>query len=288
MKVKVIGGGLAGCESAYQLLKRGINVDMYEMRGVKSTPCHKTDGLAELVCSNSLKAQSLDNASGLLKYELARLDSLILKCAYKTDVPAGGALAVDREKFSALVREELDKFDGFRLIREEVCDIDEDSPTVIATGPLTADALSRDIEKKFGGALHFYDATAPVVAADSVDYEKTFSQSRYGKGDGDYVNCPLTKAEYETFVSELLKAERAELHEFEKREIFEGCMPVEVMAARGKDTLRYGMLKPVGLETEGVRPYAVLQLRRENAAGTSLGLVGFQTNLKFGEHKMVF
>ncbi len=290
MKVKVIGGGLAGCESAYQLLKRGINVDMYEMRGVKSTPCHKTDGLAELVCSNSLKAQSLDNASGLLKYELARLDSLILKCAYKTDVPAGGALAVDREKFSALVREKLDKFDGFRLIREEVCDIDEDSPTVIATGPLTSDSLSESIKKIVGAnRLHFFDAVAPIIDAQSVDYTKAFFAGRYGKGGEDYLNCAMNKEEYLRFYSELINAERASLKDFEIN-VFERCMPIEIMASRGEDTMRYGPLRPVGIRNpyKDERPYAVVQLRKEDASGSAYNIVGFQTNLKFGEQKRVF
>lgn len=285
--IRVVGAGLAGCEAAYRLARLGEEVELVEMKPARRTPAHTGDGFAELVCSNSLKSEDIwGNACGLLKEELRRLGSLTMEAAEKTRVPAGGTLAVDREKFSVYITEKIRSCGKIRVVCEEAEELP--SAGIIATGPLTADALSRDIEKKFGGALHFYDATAPVVAADSVDYEKTFSQSRYGKGDGDYVNCPLTKAEYETFVSELLKAERAELHEFEKREIFEGCMPVEVMAARGKDTLRYGMLKPVGLETEGVRPYAVLQLRRENAAGTSLGLVGFQTNLKFGEQKRVF
>lgn len=289
-KVKIIGGGLAGCECAYQLLKRGCDVDMYEMRGVKNTPCHSTDKLAELVCSNSLKAQSLDNASGLLKYELARLDSLLLKCAYKCDVPAGGALAVDREKFSSLVESELKKFDGFRLIREEVKEIDPSEPTVIATGPLTSDAMSECIAKLLGeGYLHFFDAVAPIVEADSIDYEKAFFAARYGKGDADYLNCAMNKEEYLNFYRELINAERAQLKDFEIN-VFERCMPIEIMASRGEDTMRYGPLRPVGIRNphKDERPYAVVQLRKENAEGTAYNIVGFQTNLKFGEQKRVF
>ena len=288
--IKVIGGGLAGCECAYQLLKRGYKVDMYEMRGVKNTPCHSTDNLAELVCSNSLKAQSLDNASGLLKYELARLDSLLLKCAYKCDVPAGGALAVDREEFSRLVEAQLNKFDGFKLIREEVCDIDTTKPTVIATGPLTSDKMSKCIAKLLGGDyLHFFDAVAPIVDADSIDYQKAFFASRYGKGEADYLNCAMNKEEYLNFYHELINAERVNLKDFEIN-VFERCMPIEIMASRGEYTMRYGPLRPVGIRNphREERPYAVVQLRKENAQGSAYNIVGFQTNLKFGEQKRVF
>ena len=286
--IRVIGAGLAGSEAAYYLARKGEEVELVEMKPEKRTPAHSGNGFAELVCSNSLKSDDIwGNACGLLKEELRRLGSLTMEAAERNRVPAGGALAVDRDLFSGYITQKIKEHPNIRVVCGEVEKLPDCG--IVATGPLTSDALSAEIQKRFGGALHFYDATAPVVSADSVDYDKTFSSSRYGKGDGDYINCPLTKEEYENFVTELLNAECAELHAFEKREIFEGCMPVEVMAARGKDTLRYGMLKPVGLVCgDGSRPYAVLQLRRENAAGTSLGLVGFQTNLKFGEQKRVF
>ncbi|MDE5547618.1 MAG: methylenetetrahydrofolate--tRNA-(uracil(54)-C(5))-methyltransferase (FADH(2)-oxidizing) TrmFO [Clostridia bacterium] len=285
--ITVIGGGLAGSEAAYYLATHGEEVELVDMKPQKHTPAHSGAGFAELVCSNSLKSDDIyGNACGLLKEELRRLGSLTMEAAEKTRVPAGGALAVDRDLFSQYITDKLKSHPKIRIVCREVETLPESG--IIATGPLTAGGLYEDIANKFGGALHFYDATAPVVSADSIDYSCTFSQSRYGKGEGDYINCPMNKEEYELFVSELLSAERVELHEFEKREIFEGCMPVEVMASRGKDTLRYGMLKPVGLEYEGARPYAVLQLRRENAQGTSYGLVGFQTNLKFPEQKRVF
>lgn len=290
MRVKVIGGGLAGSECAYQLLKRGYDVDLYEMRGVKNTPCHSTDKLAELVCSNSLKAQSMDNASGLLKYELARLDSLILKSAYASDVPAGGALAVDRDKFSALIESRLREFGGFRLIREEVKEIDSSQPVVIATGPLTSDAMSECIAKLLGGDyLHFFDAVAPIVEADSIDYDKAFFAARYGKGDADYLNCAMNKEQYIEFRNQLVNAERAQLKDFEIN-VFERCMPIEIMAGRGEDTMRYGPLRPVGIRNphSDERPYAVVQLRKENKEGSAYNIVGFQTNLKFGEQKRVF
>lgn len=290
MKVNVIGGGLAGCESAYQLLKRGYQVDLYEMRGVGRTPCHSTTHLAELVCSNSLKAQSIDNASGLLKYELARLDSIILKCAYQCDVPAGGALAVDREKLSRKVEEILHSFDGFRLIREDVEDVDMDMPTVIATGPLTSKGMSDWIASSLGGEyLSFYDAVAPIIDGESIDYDKSFFAARYGKGGDDYLNCAMDKEEYLAFYDALINAERAKLKDFEF-EVFERCMPIEVMASRGIDTMRYGPLRPVGIRDprrEG-RPYAVVQLRKEKREGNAYNIVGFQTNLKFAEQKRVF
>lgn len=290
MKVNVIGGGLAGCESAYQLLKRGYQVDLYEMRGVGRTPCHSTTHLAELVCSNSLKAQSIDNASGLLKYELARLDSIILKCAYQCDVPAGGALAVDREKLSRKVEEILHSFDGFRLIREDVEDVDMDIPTVIATGPLTSKGMSDWIASSLGGEyLSFYDAVAPIIDGESIDYDKAFFAARYGKGGDDYLNCAMDKEEYLAFYDALINAERAKLKDFEF-EVFERCMPIEVMASRGIDTMRYGPLRPVGIRDprrEG-RPYAVVQLRKEKREGNAYNIVGFQTNLKYAEQKRVF
>lgn len=291
MRIDVIGGGLAGCEAAYQLLKRGVDVVMYELRGVGNTPCHKTDGLAELVCSNSLKSEAEDTASGQLKAELDLLDSLLLKCARESRVPAGGALAVDRELFSRKVEDALRAFPGFTLVRKEVSSLDFIYPTVVASGPLTSDALADAIADKLGAQyLGFYDAVAPIVDADSVDMNSAFFASRYDKGDPtDYLNCPLDKQEYEAFVTELVNAKVATLHDFDKREIFEACMPVEVMAKRGADTLRYGPMRPVGIrDKEGRRPYAVVQLRKENEQATMYNLVGFQTNLTFGEQKRVF
>lgn len=290
MRVNVIGGGLAGCECAYQLLKRGFEIEMYEMRGVKNTPCHSTENLAELVCSNSLKSQSLDNASGLLKYELARLDSLILKCAYASDVPAGGALAVDRVKLSESVERALNGFEGFKLIRGEVESVDFTTPTVIATGPLTSDKMAKWIQDFLGGeCLNFYDAVAPIVDGDSIDYDKAFFGARYGKGGDDYLNCAMNKGEYLRFYDELIHAERAKLKDFEF-DVFERCMPIEVMASRGVDTMRYGPLRPVGIRNphSEERPYAVVQLRKEDSDGNAYNIVGFQTNLKFGEQKRVF
>lgn len=291
MRIDVVGGGLAGSEAAYQLLKRGVEVVMYELRGAGNTPCHKTDKLAELVCSNSLKSEAEDTASGLLKAELDLLDCILLRCARECRVPAGGALAVDREKFSEKVQESLSSFENFRLVRKEVTSLDFEYPTVIASGPLTSDALANAIADRLGADyLGFYDAVAPIVDAESVDMESAFFATRYDKGDPtDYLNCPLNKEEYEAFVKELVNAKVATLHEFDKREIFEACMPVEVMAKRGDDTLRYGPMRPVGIrDKEGTRPYAVVQLRKENAHGTAYNLVGFQTNLTFGEQKRVF
>lgn len=291
MRIDVVGGGLAGSEAAYQLLKRGVEVVMYELRGAGNTPCHKTDKLAELVCSNSLKSEAEDTASGLLKAELDLLDCILLRCARECRVPAGGALAVDREKFSEKVQESLSSFENFRLVRKEVTSLDFEYPTVIASGPLTSDALANAIADRLGADyLGFYDAVAPIVDAESVDMDSAFFATRYDKGDPtDYLNCPLNKEEYEAFVKELVNAKVATLHEFDKREIFEACMPVEVMAKRGDDTLRYGPMRPVGIrDKEGKRPYAVVQLRKENAYGTAYNLVGFQTNLTFGEQKRVF
>lgn len=291
MRIDVVGGGLAGCEAAYQLLKRGVEVVMYELRGVGSTPCHKTDRLAELVCSNSLKSEAEDTASGLLKAELDMLDCMLLKAARESRVPAGGALAVDRDVFSSKVEECLNSFDNFRLERKEITSLDFENPAIIASGPLTSDALADAIAARLGAEyLGFYDAVAPIVDADSIDYGKAFFASRYDKGDPtDYLNCPLDKEEYELFVTELVNAKTALLHEFDKREIFEACMPVEVMAKRGEDTLRYGPMRPVGIrDKDGNRPYAVVQLRKENSQGTMYNLVGFQTNLTFGEQKRVF
>ncbi len=294
-KVIVIGGGLAGSETAYYLASRGIDTTLVDMKPKKFTPAHESENYAELVCSNSLKSNDVyANACGLLKEEMRLLGSLVMEAADKTSVPAGAALAVDREKFSAYITEKLRACEHLTLISDEVTKIPDTEAdggryVVIATGPLTSDDLSADIQKQFGGELHFYDASAPIVSAESIDYTKAFTGDRYGKGTGDYINCPMNKEEYYAFVDALLSAERAHLHEFEKGEIFEGCMPVEVMASRGRDTLRFGTLKPVGLfDNDGQRPYAVLQLRKENEAGTCYNLVGFQTNLKFPEQKRVF
>ena len=294
-RVLVIGGGLAGSEAAYYLASRGIKTTLVDMKPKKYTPAHESENFGELVCSNSLKSNDIyANACGLLKEEMRRLGSMIISVADETKVPAGAALAVDRERFSARISEKLRSCECLEIRSEEVLQLPNPSVekgeyAIVATGPLTADALSADIREKLGGALHFYDASAPIVWAESVDMQKAFTGDRYGKGTGDYINCPMTKDEYYAFVDALLGAERTILHEFEKREIFEGCMPIEVMASRGRDTLRFGTLKPVGLFGEdGVRPYAVLQLRKETATGETYNLVGFQTNLKFPEQKRVF
>ncbi len=291
----VVGGGLAGSEAAYYLASRGVKTTLVEMKPKKFTPAHESEKFAELVCSNSLKSNDVyANACGLLKEEMRILGSMLMEAAEFARVPAGAALAVDREKFSSFVTEKLQNCPNLTICREEVetlPDLEKDGGryAIIATGPLTSDKLSQDLEEKLGAPLHFFDASAPIVSADSIDMEHGFTGDRYGKGTGDYINCPMTKEEYYAFVDELLAAERAHLHEFEKGEIFEGCMPLEVMAWRGRDTLRFGTLKPVGLFDEtGARPYAVLQLRKENEAGTAYNLVGFQTNLKFPEQKRVF
>ncbi len=289
----VIGGGLAGSEAAYYLASHGISTTLVEMKPKKYTPAHESEGYGELVCSNSLKSNDIyANACGLLKEEMRRLGSMLIEAADATKVPAGAALAVDRDKFSAYITEKLKNCPNLTLLCEEVTalpELAEGEYAIIATGPLTAEALSQDILQKTGGGLHFFDASAPIVSAESIDMEYAFTGDRYGKGTGDYINCPMTKEEYYAFVDELLAAEKARLHAFEKGEIFEGCMPVEVMASRGRDTLRFGTLKPVGLaDGEGKRPYAVLQLRKENESGTAYNLVGFQTNLKFPEQKRVF
>ena len=286
--IKIIGAGLAGSEAAYYLARHGVEVALYEMKPKRFSPAHESENFCELVCSNSLKSNDIyGNASGLLKEEMRRLGSLTLEAADKTKVPAGGALAVDREAFSTYVTKKLRAQKNIHIVTEEVEELPEEG--IVATGPLTDGKLYEAIQNAFGKGLHFYDASAPIVSRESIDFSKTFTADRYGRGDGDYINCPLNKAEYELFVQELVNAEKATLHSFEKGEIFEGCMPVEVMASRGKDTLRFGTFKPVGLfDNDGERPYAVLQLRRENAEGTSLGLVGCQTNLKFAEQKRVF
>lgn len=288
MKAVVVGAGLAGSEAAYYLARHGVEVTLFEMKPKRFSPAHGNENFCELVCSNSLKSNDVyGNASGLLKEEMRRMGSLVLEAADKTKVPAGGALAVDREAFASYVTKKLRGEKNIRVVTEEIKAFPEEG--IVATGPLTDGALFEAIRSAFGEGLHFYDASAPIVSRESVDFSKTFTADRYGKGDGDYINCPLNKEEYELFVRELVSAEKATLHTFEKGEIFEGCMPVEVMASRGKDTLRFGTFKPVGLsDNDGARPYAVLQLRRENEAGTSLGLVGCQTNLKFSEQKRVF
>ena len=293
MCVNVIGAGLAGCEAAYQLAKRGIKVNLYEMKPEKHSPAHKTDLFAELVCSNSFKADRVNSAAGLLKEEMRVLDSILLKAADKARVPAGGALAVDRDIFSKLVTDEIKSNKNITVINKEITEIDFSKITVIATGPLTSDSLAEYINKEIGGSLSFFDAAAPIVDFKSVDINKAFFESRYGKGDKtDYLNCPMNKEEYEVFYDALVNAERAPIHDFDVRDpkVYEGCMPIEVMAQRGHDTIRFGPMKPVGLTdpNTGHRPWAVLQLRKENSAGTMYNLVGFQTNLKFSEQKRVF
>ena len=288
--VKVIGAGLAGAEAAWQLAQRGIEVTLYEMKPHKKSPAHHTDTFAELVCSNSLRGDKIENAVGLLKEELRRLDSLIIACADATRVEAGGCLAVDRQGFSNLVTEKIRNHPNITVVSEEVTEVPE-GPVIIATGPLTSDALSKAIGAYFGSDyLHFFDAAAPLVTYDSIDMSKAWWQSRYDRGTPDYINCAMDKKQYEDFVAELISAEEAEVHGFEDKRVFEGCMPVEVMARRGQDTLRYGPLKPVGLvdPATGKEPYAVVQLRQDNAAKSVFNLVGFQTHLKFGEQKRVF
>ena len=292
MKVKVIGAGLAGSEAAWQLANRGIEVELYEMRPAKKTPAHHTGDFAELVCSNSLRGDRLENAVGLLKEELRRVGSIIMECAEATRVEAGGALAVDRHGFAKMVTEKVRNHPNITVIEEEITEVPE-GPVIIATGPLTSDAMSDAIGKYFGNEtdyLHFFDAAAPLVTAESIDMNLAWWQSRYDRGTADYINCAMNREEYEAFYKELINAEEAEVHGFEDNNVFEGCMPVEVMARRGFDTLRYGPLKPVGLTNPntGKEPYAVVQLRQDNAAKTVFNLVGFQTHLKFGEQKRVF
>ena len=289
-RVKVIGAGLAGSEAAWQLAERGICVDLIEMKPKKKTPAHHSDDFGELVCSNSLRGDRLENAVGLLKEELRRCGSLILACAEETRVEAGGCLAVDRNGFAAKITEKLKNHPNITITCEEVTQVPE-GPVIIATGPLTSDALSQAIGAYFGsGYLHFFDAAAPLVTAESIDMNEAWWQSRYDRGTPDYINCAMDKEQYEAFIKELVAAEEAEVHGFEDKNVFEGCMPVEVMARRGFDTLRYGPLKPVGLTDPktGKEPYAVVQLRQDNAEKTIFNLVGFQTHLKFGEQKRVF
>ncbi len=290
-EVKVLGAGLAGCEAAWQLAQRGAKVRLYEMKPEKFSPAHKSAGFAELICSNSLKAARLDSAAGLLKEEMRRLGSLLVDCAEKCRVPAGGALAVDRDEFSRLATEAIEGHPLIEVCREEVSALPE-GPVVICTGPLTSGGLAGEIEKLCGGSLSFFDAAAPIVTAESLDMDKCFAASRYDKGEADYLNCPMDKAEYDAFIEALLAAERAPVHDFDVRDpkVYEGCMPVEVLAGRGHDALRFGPMKPVGLRDPrtGHRPWAVVQLRTENRENTLYNLVGFQTNLKFGEQKRVF
>ena len=290
MTVKVIGAGLAGSEAAWQLANRGIPVELVEMKPVKMTPAHHSENFAELVCSNSLRGDRLENAVGLLKEEVRRCGILIMECAEATWVEAGGCLAVDRDGFSAMVTNKIKTHPNIRITAEEVTQVPE-GPVIIATGPLTSDALSQAIGDYFGTEyLHFYDAAAPLVTAESVDMEQAWWQSRYDRGTPDYVNCAMDREQYEAFIRELVSAEEAPVHGFEDKNVFEGCMPVEVMARRGPDTLRFGPLKPVGLRDPktGKEPYAVVQLRQDNAAKSVYNLVGFQTHLKFGEQKRVF
>lgn len=296
MTAKVIGAGLAGCEAAWQLANAGISVELYEMKPKKFSPAHKYKGFAELVCSNSLKADRIASAAGMLKEEMRRLGSLIIECADKTKVSAGGALAVDREKFSDMVTDKIKSHENIIVIEDEISEI-PDGNVIIATGPLTSDKLADSIKQICGDYLYFHDAAAPIVTFESLDKDKVFFASRYGKGEADYINCPMDKDEYLRFYNALIEAESAPLKEhdiehFSKDnfKVYEGCMPIEVLAKRGEDTMRFGPLKPVGLTDPrtGKRPYAVVQLRAENAQGTLYNLVGFQTNLKFGEQKRVF
>ncbi len=290
-EIKIIGGGLAGCESALQLLKRGYKVKMYEMRPSKTTGAHRTSSLAELVCSNSLKSCEPSTASGLLKEELDLLGCELLPLARECAVPSGSALSVDREAFSKAVENKLNSYSGFTLVREEVTSLDEDVPTIVATGPLTSDLLADVIGKLTGkDRLFFYDAIAPIVDFESIDMSKAYFGGRYGKGGEDYLNLPMQKDEYELFYNELVNAKTVTLHDFEKSELFDGCMPIEEMAKRGSDTIRFGPLKPVGLRNPqtGEKAYAVVQLRKENIQGDCYNLVGFQTNLTYGEQKRVF
>ncbi|GAC92047.1 glucose-inhibited division protein [Anoxybacillus flavithermus NBRC 109594] len=289
MEVTVIGAGLAGSEAAWQLAKRGIRVKLYEMRPVKQTPAHHTDKFAELVCSNSLRANTLTNAVGVLKEEMRRLDSVIMKAADSCSVPAGGALAVDRHEFAAKVTEMVANHPNVTVVREEVTSIPT-GPTIIATGPLTSQPLSEQLQALTGEEyLYFYDAAAPIVEKESIDMEKVYIKSRYDKGEAAYINCPMTEEEFERFYDALISAETVPLKEFEKEIYFEGCMPIEVMARRGKKTLLFGPMKPVGLEDPrtGKRPFAVVQLRQDDAAGTLYNIVGFQTHLKWGAQKEV-
>ena len=293
-EIKILGAGLAGCEAALWLANQGVQVHLYEQKPLHFSPAHQKEGFAELICSNSLKAERLDSASGLLKEEMRLMGSSLLGCAEKTRVAAGGALAVDRDAFSQEVTQLVENHPNITLHRQRVEQIDERAPVLVATGPLTDGPLAADIQRLIGGqSLSFYDAAAPIVTAESLDMEKVFAASRYGRGEADYLNCPFSKAEYEAFYEALSTAERAPLHDFDadgNLTVYEGCMPIEVMAGRGPDTMRFGPLRPVGLTDPrtGHRPWANVQLRSENRQNTMYNLVGFQTNLKFGEQKRVF
>lgn len=290
-KIIVIGAGLAGSEAAWQIAERGIQVELYEMRPKKMTPAHKTQNFAELVCSNSLRANAITNGVGLLKEEMRRLNSLIIQCADQTQVPAGGALAVDRDKFSELITEKIKNHPNITVIAEELKEIPKVThPVIVATGPLTSDSLSEDIKKYTNQeGLYFYDAAAPIIEKDSINMDVVYLKSRYDKGEAAYLNCPMTKEEFTNFYNELVNAEVVPLKEFEKEIYFEGCMPFEEMAKRGEKTLLFGPMKPVGLEDPKTnkRPYAVVQLRQDNAEGTLFNIVGFQTHLKWGEQKRI-
>ena len=292
MELKIIGAGLAGCEAAWQAAERGVQVHLYEMKPSKFSPAHKNKHFAELVCSNSLRADGIYNAVGLLKEEMRQLNSLIMLCADATKVPAGGALAVDRDEFSRLVTEKILEHPNIQVEEQEITRIDETCPTIIAAGPLVSDGLAEEIQRLCGEEyLHFFDAAAPIVSYESIDMTKAFKAARYGKGGDDYINCPMNRDEYLAFYQALISAEAAPVHEgVEDPKVFEGCMPIEIMAARGEDTMRFGPLKPVGLTNphDGTRPYAVVQLRQDNAAGSMYNIVGFQTHLKFPEQKRVF
>lgn len=292
-QVTVIGAGLAGCEAAWQLAQRGIPVTLYEMRPGKRSPAHQTDDFAELICSNSLRAANVENAVGLLKEEMRRCGSIIMRCADEHQVPAGGALAVDRYGFSGAVTKAVSEHPLITVVHEEVTAIPEEGQVIIAAGPLASDALAEDISRRFPGQndLHFFDAVAPLVSFESIDMDKAWFGSRYDKGTADYINCPMTREEYDAFWTELCNAKEAQLHGFEDSSVFEGCMPVEVMARRGHDTLCFGPLKPVGLNNPHdpeQRPYAVVQLRKDNATGTVYNMVGFQTHLAWPEQRRVF
>ena len=291
-KITVIGAGLAGCEAAHKLSSLGFSVRLCEMKPEKRTPAQKSDGFAELVCSNSLKAMRLESAAGLLKEEMRRLGSLTMEAAEKTAVAAGGALAVDRELFSEYITEKIKSDPNIEVVTGEVTELPDEGIVIVATGPLTSDALAESLRQKFGGTLSFFDAVAPIVTTDSIDMNRVFMGARYDRGEADYINCPMERDEYDAFYDALVSAERAPLHDFDVADpkVYEGCMPIEVMAGRGRDTLRYGPLRPVGLidPHTGRRPWANIQLRKENAAGTLYNIVGFQTNLKFGEQKRVF
>ncbi len=291
-KITVIGAGLAGCEAAHKLSSLGFSVRLCEMKPEKRTPAQKSDGFAELVCSNSLKAMRLESAAGLLKEEMRRLGSLTMEAAERTSVAAGGALAVDRELFSQYITEKIKSDPNIEVVTGEVTELPSDGIVIVATGPLTSDALAESLRQKFGGTLSFFDAVAPIITTDSIDMNRVFMGARYDRGEADYINCPMERDEYDAFYDALVSAERAPLHDFDVADpkVYEGCMPVEIMAGRGRDTLRYGPLRPVGLidPHTGRRPWANIQLRKENAAGTMYNIVGFQTNLKFGEQKRVF